>query len=139
MEQPSHPPLAYATPPPARHVRWRFDWGTCLWSAGVIGAWSLLLLLLVPKVEAVFADFTAKLPATTVLLVDCERVIRSGFWFIVIGIPVAIGAATGPLSPGGRRAVRMLLTLAFAGLVVFALLGLLIPMLNLVNSMSGAR
>lgn len=103
----------------------------------MIVVWSLLVLTLVPKVAEVFNDFKAKVPAATQLLCDCERVLRPGFWFIVIGIPVAIGFATGPLSPGGRRAVRTLLTLAFAGLVVFALLGLLVPLLDLFTGFAG--
>lgn len=135
---PERPPLAYATP--ARTERRRlFDWGTCAWSAGVLFVWALLVIMLVPKVEQVFNDFKAKLPAPTQFMFEMERVLRAGFWVVVVLVPVGIGFATGPLGPGGRRLVRMLLTLAFAGLVVFALLSLLVPMINLMNGLSGAR
>lgn len=131
------PPLAYATPVAGAGTL-AFDWRTAWWSAGVLGAWVLLVMMIVPRVEAVFMDFMVRESFATRLMFQLGWLLSRGLWVFAIVIPVVLGFACGRLSPGGRWAVRMILTLAFAGLVVFALLALLVPLLDVIQGISGS-
>lgn len=134
---PELPPLAYATPV-ARAGMIAFDWRTAWWSAGVLGVWALLVMFVVPRVEEVFMDFKVRPSLVSRLMFQMGWLLSRGLWVLVIVIPLALGFTCGRLSPGGRRAVRTILTLAFAGLVVFALLALLVPLLDVIQGISGS-
>jgi type II secretory pathway component PulF len=78
----------------------------------------LLLYLVVPRFEAIFADFGVDLPALTVLLVKISRfVVR--YWWVVLAMLVLLAPVDRAIlehlrrSPGGRRAVRL-----WSGLVI---------------------
>ena len=134
---PDLPPLVYATPV-ARVGDLTFDLRTALWSAGVLGVWAVLVMMVVPRVEEVFTDFKVQASFAARLMFQIGGLLSRGLWVLALVIPVALGFACGRLSPGARWAVRMILTVIFAGLVVFALLALLVPLLDVIQGISGS-
>ena len=134
------PPLAYATPVPPLGARRVFDVGMFGWSAAFLGVWVLLVLVVVPNVYESFRDFKVRLPFAARLMLNIWSAIRTGMWVLVVpGVPVLLGFLAAPFGPRGRRVMRIVLTVAFAGLVVFSILSLLLPMMTLISGMSSKR
>lgn len=128
--------LPYATPVRGAAAPMRFHWGVFGWSAAVLGIWLAIMLVVVPRFTEVFADFKLELGAATRLLFGVQRVVAAGAWAVVPVVPVVLGFASARMSPGGRRAVRMLMTLLFAALVLLAVLGILMPLTSLIGGMT---
>jgi type II secretory pathway component PulF len=102
---------------------------------------TIVLLILggvVPRFAQVFKDFGTKLPAVTQLMLDASRLfLATPVWLtgplLVIGIATSVA-----FIPLPRRAVRLLITLVMAVIVLFFALALLTPLLNLMDSLSNS-
>ena len=58
---------------------------------------------------------------------------------LMLSIPIAIGFATGPLSPGSRRAFRIAATLALGALIAFMVVALFRPLVMVMEGMTTVR
>jgi hypothetical protein len=128
--------IPYATPAARGTLPKVFHWGMFGWSAAVLGLWLALMLGVVPRFVETFRDFKVTLPATSRTMLALYRFLAAGGWVVVPVVPVALGLASARMRPGGRRILRGVMTLLFAALILLAVLGLLIPYLNLMSGMS---
>jgi hypothetical protein len=136
---PPLPPLPYASGR-AGKLGLSFSWGIFAWSAAVILTWLAITVFVVPHFEEVFRDFKVDLPATTMTLFALKRIASGPIWLVLLmSIPIGLGFAAGPLSPGGRRAFRMIATLVMGALVVFTVLAVLQPLMALMEGLSKAK
>jgi len=81
----------------------------------------MLLIVVVPKFEAIFADLGEKLPAVTRLLLSMSSALTSGGWIVIIALPVALVFLVKLLktSPGGRLAIdKFKLSIPIMGMIV---------------------
>ena len=116
-----------------------FHWGMFGWSAALLGLWLALVLVVTPRMVQVFTDYELSLPTPTRLLFAVGRVMSMGFWVVLLPIPLVLGFVSGPMSPGGRRVLRMLLTLFFGAFVALAVVGLLVPLTQLIDALGSSR
>ena len=131
-----HPPgPGDQTPPPPV----TFSPAIFLLTAGATSVVVILLGFVVPRLETVFRDFGTKLPAVTELVLGVSRLFtRTPVWLTgpVIVLGVATAAAMIPLP---RRAVRLLITMILALIVLAFALAILLPLVNLMTSVSSPR
>ena len=130
-------PIPYATPSPPGATGPVFHVGVFAWSAAVLGVWLILMLVVVGKFREIFMDFKLQLNPAGRVLFGIERVLAAGGWVLVLAVPVGLGFAAARLTPGGRRVLRMLATIAFGALVLLAVLGLVTPLTQLIGGMGG--
>lgn len=139
QEQPTSGPIPYATPIPGRGFgRPKFHFGIFLWSLALVGGWMILLFFILPRFQQVFADFKVELPASTKILLQARTLVQYGGFVVLLAIPVILGFVSGPLSPGSRRALRMVVTLLFALVVVLSVLGIFQPLMSLIDAASSS-
>ena len=138
--EPTTDPLPYAAPVTrgsfvgAARV---FHFGIFLWSLALVVAWMLILVFVLPRFEQVFMDFKTELPATTKVLFAARTGVVYGGFAVLLLLPFVLGFVSGPLGPGGRRALRMVVTLLFALVVVLTVLGIFQPLMALMSGASG--
>jgi type II secretory pathway component PulF len=107
---------------------------------------TVVLLVVVPRVEEVFRDFGTKLPTGTILLLKFSRFCRAGgilsVWGVFAMLPFVPPLFDKPATEAPRRRFfnppRLLLTLfllLFFGWMIFALFT---PYVALINSVSGS-
>lgn len=130
--------IPYATPAVAGGRPLAFHWGLFGWSAAVLGIWVGLTFVLVPKFEVIFDDFKLELPLASRIMFGLHRVLVSGGFLVVAAVPVVLGFYSARLSPGGRWALRAVLTILFAALLLLTMFGILVPMMNLVTGVTSA-
>jgi type II secretory pathway component PulF len=126
-------PLAYGVVP-RRQV---FNVGIFLWSLAVVVVWMLILVLVLPRFEEMFADFKMELPLATKLLFTLRTLVEYGGFVLLLLAPFVLGFVSAPMSPGGRRALRMVITLVFGIVVGLTVLGIFQPLMSLMGGMSG--
>ena len=138
---PAQPPsLAYATPVDPGRVPPVFDWRMFGWSAAFLGAWVVIMLFVVPKITEAFMDFKVRLTFGTRAMLNLASALRRGAWVIAVPvIPLALGFLAAHLRPVRRRVLRIVLTLAFAGLIVLCIVTLLLPLMTLMQGMATKR
>jgi hypothetical protein len=115
-----------------------FQFGIFLWSLAVVVIWMLIVVLVLPRFELIFADFKMSLPVTTRMLFLSRKVVLYGGFVPLLLLPVILGFVSAPLSPGGRRALRMVITLLFGLLVGFTVFALAQPMMTMMDGMSSS-
>lgn len=102
-------------------------------------AWMAILVFVLPRFQVVFADFKIQPPVLLNALVDVATVIYYGGFVVVLAVPVGIGFLGGVLEPAGRRALRIIITLVMAALIVVTVLALFQPMITLIDGMSSSQ
>jgi type II secretory pathway component PulF len=142
---PDFPPgrLNYAD---ARSAPARFNWYALSWH--LIG-WALLETLLIvmvtrvlPRFEEIFNDFKLDLPAPTKTLLALSR--GSGIMLVIVTAAVSIAhafaaAAWYPHSSRfGRFLYGLVLFLLSAAVIAFVVLALFMPMISLIDGVSGS-
>ena len=137
-------PLHYAPPEPRSSplLMWTVFVGHLVaWAVGV-GMFAWLSIYVVPRYERTLADYKLALPYPTALLLLAAANARDGRLFLLLG-PLAIGhslAAAAFLRRAGRgrrMTYRLVLFLVLAAVALFVILGLFLPMVGLINSLSG--
>src|SRR5687768_4258232 len=126
-------PLAYA--PPRRLfsvLRFTISIIVMLILAGIF-------MLVVPRLESVYMDFGVKLPAVTMIVLDVSRFLRTPLgWFFATLIAAVVGVFFAVLPVGGRW-LRLLMVTMLALIVLGLALAVLLPFVNLMESLSGGR
>jgi hypothetical protein len=142
---PPSPPetLPYASPTP-RAARAgagfaSFGWGVCLWSGLLVAAWIALMVIVVPLFQKTLADFNVELPPATRVLLSTRAFVVRGGWALLLLIPIGLGFVAGTMGPGGRRGVRMLVTVLFGLVIALTVLGIFQPLISLIDAMSSAK
>jgi type II secretory pathway component PulF len=113
------------------------------------GTITLICFCLVPALETVFKDFRSPLPRFTLFCLDFAGWLRNQhgwvyLWTFVVVIPIVV-ARTVPLAitPTQRRVRRLLgyllLIALMAAITSATAIGLLLPLMGLVESVSGAH
>ena len=96
-----------------------------------------IFLVVMPRLETVYKDFGTKLPAVTVVMLSIGRLMNTpGGWFFGLLIAVSTGVLVAVLPLRGRG-LRLLLVLLLALIVVALALAVLLPLVNLMESISG--
>lgn len=108
-----------------------------------------VFLLVVPRMEVVFKDFRVELPALTKLFLWLSRQFRMGslpyaLWTVPVVVPIVVTQLTwSPDRPKPVIGVRVLVWLlvfgVYAGFIVAAILALFLPMISLMETISGGR
>src|SRR3954453_3702550 len=98
-------PLDYRTPPqPTANIPGRspFALGMALPVALFVGVLSIILILVIPRLENVFKDFGTQLPFPTMLVLNLSRWFRANYllWGLMACLPVAAGL----LAPESKNA-----------------------------------
>ncbi len=113
--------------------------------AGVIAAGALI----VGQFTEIYRDFNVQLPLITQWLVSANRVLRQLYFTPLILLPVFFGFALPlvdllfPLPPTRRRLLRggaglLLVYVLFIALIIAIIFALFLPMISLIEGMSGA-
>ncbi|MDB5171411.1 MAG: hypothetical protein JWN51_184 [Phycisphaerales bacterium] len=143
-------PLPYATPHAARRIR--FSWLVCISSGAVILVASIFLTLFVPKMEGLFIDFHLDLPGPTQMLLVGTRFYLGGGWIGAVFLPFVLGAL-GPRLVSRRemtdvaalirltdRLIAVVIVMILIQLVIIiAVILWLMPMVTLMNGISGSK
>jgi type II secretory pathway component PulF len=116
-----------------------FSWSLFAWTEAMLIAWVGILVVVLPRLQDVFRDFKIQTPLLMNALVGVAKVVYYGGFIVVLAVPVGIGFLGGVLKPAARRALRMIVTLAVAGLIVITVLAIFQPLLTLIEGMSPAK
>ena len=146
-DMPSTEPLDYAAAPVPAPRRPLVDWSLlrrCVTAAVVV---TLVLFYVVPRAQAVFASYNIGLPLATTALFAFSRFCVGGgivFVWVLFALPPFIAPLLrSPAEPGTPRRrftlSGLLLMLVFAVFVGWLVLGLLLPYVNMVDSLTSAR
>lgn len=144
-------PLDYRSPntAPPREL---FSVQAFLAAAFVATVLAIDLLFVVPPFEAIFKDFGTVLPAPTTWLLAASRFAARGGWVILIVFPVIagfLGALRRARVPAAdvqseRRGwlrrmslLGLLVLLAVSAIVVVTMIALFLPMISLIQAVSG--
>jgi hypothetical protein len=109
-------------------------WGVNFASLGLV---AFVLLVLVPKMAAAFADFGMKLPAVTVIVLQVSQspvLVLAG-----LGLIAAAEIVLVRMAGGARHAVLVVATLLEVGLVIVLACAVFLPYVELMNSLSGGN
>ena len=100
---------------------------------------TLILTVVVPRLEVTFADFGVKLPLATVLMINLSHVFRTLYlWIAFIPLAVFIGMFA-PTSRAARIWLRVFIMLAVALTVLFVAAATFMPLLSLMDSISSGK
>lgn len=106
---------------------------------------TFLMVVMVPRFEAIFRDFGTKLPTPTVVLLNVSRFFSMDygwvlFWVIAAVVPVVV-ARIRPWPPRHRGlglTISVTVTVLLIGLTALAVyVALQLPMLSLIDTVSG--
>ncbi len=98
-----------------------------------------ILFFVVPPLESLYRDFGTKLPWITMLVLDTSRFLHTPLGWVVAIIITGIVALTVSVLPIPARWLRLLVVLLLALIVIALALALFLPMMNLIDSVSGGK
>jgi type IV pilus assembly protein PilC len=149
MDSPDPPPpaLPYASPAPSAV---RFSLSAFISTGILLAVIFFTLVFVVPRFEAIFKDFGTQMPALTIYLLDASRFAVRFWWLcltVAIAIPIVCGFIIGLVARGGdanpstrfgRRLSIVGVVLLLLGLyLVLLVIALFLPMINLIQAVSG--
>lgn len=122
--------------PPRRAV---FSVGSFIATTAVMLVLLGIFWFVMPQLENAFKDFGVKLPAVTAALLHVSRLLHTPGG-LVFGVMIAgsIGVLVAVL-PFRGRGLRLLLTLILGVIVLVVALAVLLPLMGLMQSMSGGK
>ncbi len=142
------PPLEYARVEPRRPINVLPHITTALLTAACIALPMLIVILIVPRFEMVFKDFNTELPWITKLVLRISRWAANEYGWVVVfplivaavlpGVLLDLHSTTGTGARIYRRVMVRLLLLAMLILVGIVIFACFMPMISLVESMSGS-
>lgn len=147
---PSPPPLPLSYQPPEREAHAVLAWVTqyVLW--GVFGGVAWAILGFIPsRFTSFFGDFKVELPGMTQALLGVSRGLHT-IWGVgslatlCLIMPVVIYALNGNRLEGedillSLRTTRRIVWLLYALMTAFAMLALFLPMMHLIDAVSGHK
>jgi type II secretory pathway component PulF len=98
-----------------------------------------IFLTVIPRLERVYADFGTKLPLITQLVLDISRFLRTPLGWVVAGVITCIVAVVFAVLPIPRRWLRLLVIFIMALFVITLALAVFLPMIDLMDNISGKR
>ena len=132
-------PLEYQSRAHAHANGPTFSVPTFLITLAGVAPLSLVLLLVVPKFAMIFADFKAKLPPATEVIIGLSKWYCEMGWLLGILLPVIMGFVGARVQHPGRfnRSWRMFLL--WFSIIVMGLIGagLFLPMTALIDAVTG--
>ncbi|HSU65460.1 MAG TPA: hypothetical protein VLJ39_01185 [Tepidisphaeraceae bacterium] len=133
--QPTPTPLDYpSAQPPGRRFSVSLFVTSAIFLWGVAG----FFFFIVPKFKAMYGSFKLQLPAATRLLLAAGEVVTQHFgWVALLLLPFAI-ALMKPRTTIKLRWIRMAVSLCFFLLLIGAILTLYMPMISLIDSLTGS-
>ena len=141
--------LDYGRPDPASPGPDRSDWAWAflppfLSFGAAIGVITLAMVFVIPRFEQIFKDFKMDLPGPTKLLLAISRWFTNNYGWAVSAVActaLAVGLAflDGRARRRGRWFYPLLAALVFVGVVVFVVIALFLPMITLVEGISGTK
>ena len=99
----------------------------------------VIFLLIIPRLETVYADFGTKLPWITQVVLDISRFLRTALGVLAAIVITSIVAVTFSVLPIPRRWLRLLVTLIMALVVILLALAVLLPIKNLMDNISSGK
>jgi type II secretory pathway component PulF len=96
-----------------------------------------IFFLIMPRLENVYKDFGVKLPWITMLVLNVSRFLKTPLGWLVAAFIAGIIAVVVAVLPIPRRWLRLLVTFVLALTVIALALAVLLPFLNLMESISG--
>jgi type II secretory pathway component PulF len=96
----------------------------------------VIFLFVVPRLEVVYADFGTKLPWITQLVLDVSRFLRTPLGWVAAAVIAGIVALTTAFLPISGRWLRLLILLVLALVVIGLALAVLLPIVNLMESIT---
>src|SRR4051812_29425868 len=96
-----------------------FHWGIFVWSELLMLAVCGIMIFVVPRFQDTLRDFKIELPPATRALLNVARLVTFGGFVVLLAIPIGLGFISAQLDRGGRRALRLLITVMMAGFVLF--------------------
>jgi hypothetical protein len=144
LPPPLPPALPYATRSDTEDLRWSPSrvGPAIVWIVLMIVVTHLALAVVTPRVEIVLTDFKIELPAISTLLISASRAYRSWYlWLLTTPIFIAVPLLwLGLATPHPReRLPRLVGTLVVMVFVVWVLLSLLFPILNIYQGMATGK
>jgi hypothetical protein len=141
LPPPPPPPVGYASPSDTEYLRWSSSRvvPAVIWTVTMIVVTHLAFGVVTPRVGAILIDFKMELPALTRLLIVVSLAYRHSYlWMLTTPILIAIPLLwLGLATPRPReRLPRLVGSLVVTLLVVWLLLSLLLPLINLYQGMA---
>ena len=98
-----------------------------------------IFLLIIPRIERVYADFGTKLPWVTQLVLDISRFLQAPLGWVTAAVVTCIVAVAMSALPIPRRWLRLMVTLIMAIIVILLALAVLLPMIDLMDNIAGGK
>ena len=98
---------------------------------------AVIFLGVIPRLETVYADFGTKLPAITVAVLNTSRFLRTPIGWVFGTLVAGVVAVTFAVLPVKGKWLRLIVILLLALLALGLALAVMMPILNLIESISG--
>jgi len=105
----------------------------------VLAIMLIVFFLVIPRLETVYADFGTKLPWITQLVLDVSRFLHTPLGWVVAFAIAGIIAVTMAVLPIPRRWLRLLVVVMLALITISLALAVLLPIVNLMDSISSGK
>ena len=102
----------------------------------VLAIVAVIFLGVIPRLETVYADFGTKLPAVTVAVLNISRFLRTPTGWVFGTLVAGVIAVTFAVLPVRGRWLRLIVIVLLAVLVLGLALAVLMPIMNLIESIS---
>ena len=102
----------------------------------VMSVLMMIFLLVIPRLERVYADFGTKLPWITQLVLDVSRFLQTPLGWVVAAFIAGVVALVVGVLPIPRRWLRLLVVLFLAAIVIALGMAVLLPILNMMESLT---
>ena len=106
-------------------------------SSAVMSILLIIFLLVIPRLETVYADFGTKLPWITQLTLDISRFLRTPLGWVAAAFVVGVLALMIAVLPIRGRWLRLLILFVLALITIALAMAVLLPILHLIENISG--
>ena len=97
----------------------------------------VIFVFVVPRLETVYQDFGTKLPWITMLVLDIGRFLHTPLGWVTALLVAGVISVVIAVLPIRGRWLRLLILLVLAGVVIGLALAVMLPIMNLMESLSG--
>ena len=99
----------------------------------------LIFLTVIPRLERVYADFGTRLPLITQIVLNISRFLQTPLGWVVATVIACIVGVVVAVLPIPRRWLRLLVIFLLAVVIIMLALAVLLPMINLMDSISAGK
>ena len=97
----------------------------------------VIFIFVIPRLETVYQDFGTKLPWITMLVLDVGRFLQTPLGWVAALFVAGIVSVMIAVLPIRGRWLRLLVLLMLASVIIALALAVLLPIINLMDSISG--